>query len=101
MTAKKWKDLLRALPKGLTFIEVSRRLGMPYQRVRLAIHRHRYRASDGRRFCCPRKIPVESIDWSESNASIARRFGVTRERIRVLRNREKKPFVESRGRKRG
>lgn len=99
MTATKWKELFRSLPHGLSFGEVARRLGIPYQQVRIAIHEHGYKATDGRRFSSRRIIPVEKIDWTQSNADISRKFDVSRERIRVLRKRLGKPFVESRGRR--
>lgn len=101
MTETKWKSLLRSLPEKLSYAEAARRLKLPYQSVRLAIIRHQYLAMDGRRFGKngKRRIPVEEIDWTHGNADIARGFGVSRERIRVIRKQLGIPFVESRGRK--
>jgi hypothetical protein len=96
-----WRTLIRSLPKGLTFREAASRLGQNYNSTRLAIHRYKYRAVDGRRFSqiVKRKIKVEAIDWRRSNIEIARELRCSRERVRQLRSSLGKPFVESRGRK--
>lgn len=101
MSTTDWKRMLRALPKGLTFTEAAQRLGTDYQQTRLAIQRHNYSATDGRRYSQNRirRLAPEQVDWKMSNIDIAREFGVSRERVRVLRDRLGKPFVESRGRK--
>ena len=80
-------------------MEVSRRLGTPYQQTRLAILRHRYPYSDGRRFGQAKKLIAAQVNWKLPNVEIARKFGVSRERVRKLREKLCKPFVESRGRK--
>lgn len=89
------------IPPGLTYIEASRRLGLPYQTARLALKRERYRAVDGRQYSQrgERKIRTEDVDWKQSNIEIARQCGVSRERVRFLREKLGKPMVESRGRK--
>lgn len=101
MTDKEWNRLLRSLPRGLSYLEAADRLGLHYQQVRNAIKRLGYRAIDGRRFSQNhrRKIRAEDVDWSMSNIAIARLFGVSKERVRAIRDRLGKPFVESRGRK--
>lgn len=90
-----------SLPRGLTPTEISRRLGVDYHAALRLISRRRYRASDGRKFSQnhKRRLLPEQVDWTRSNADIAREFAVSRERVRVMRNRLRKKFVESRGRK--
>ena len=101
MNATNYKRLLSQLPKRLTAKEVSQRLGIDYSKTLRLIKTHRYQATDGRSCAhsARRKIRPEEIDWKMSNAEIARLFSVSRERVRVLRNDHKQPFVESRGRR--
>lgn len=97
-----WRKLIQSLPKGLTFREAATRLGQDYNQTRLAIHRYRYRAVDGRAFSqvARRKIKAgASINWLLPNIEIARKLGVSRERVRQLRLAAGKPMIESRGRK--
>ena len=84
---RSWPQLIRSLPKGLTFKEVSERLGAPYSVCRYAIHAYNYKARDGRSDCqlAKRKVVPEQIDWRLSNAEIARRLLVSRQRIHVVR----------------
>lgn len=103
-----WKLLVSTLPPGLTIAEASRRLRRPYWGTLEAIHRYGYEYSDGRRFRWSdsrlarkrgyRFNPLKA-DWSKSNIALAKRFGVSRERVRIVRRNLGLPFVESRGRK--
>lgn len=101
MTQRNWKKLLRSLPRGLTFAEVAQRLGTPYQATRLAIIRYKYNAQDGRKYSQrnQRKLNPDQVNWRLSNKEIADQFGVSRERVRKVRERLGKPTVEARGRK--
>lgn len=101
MTQDSWKSLISSLPRGLSYSEAATRLGRDYQAVRQAIIRHGYRAVDGRKFSQNgrRKFQYEGVDWRRSNVAIAREHGVSRELVRRVRDRLRKPFVESRGRK--
>lgn len=96
-----WRALIKSLPPGLTFKEAAVRLGRPYNNTRLALHKYRYKAADGRAFSQrgQRKVRLEDIDWRQSNVEIARTFGASRELVRQLRKKLRKPFVEARGRK--
>lgn len=94
------KAAIKQLPPGLTGTEVARRLAVPYHQALVAIQKHRYRMTDGRKFSqnAKRKLDPEKADWSKPNYILAEEFGVSRERVRVLRKRLKMPFVEGRGR---
>lgn len=94
--------VLASLPAGLTITEVSNRTGWDYQKARRLAREHRYRSSDGRTFsqAGKRKLEPHGIDWTMSNADIARQFGVSRERVRRVRQNLGMEKVESRGRKR-
>lgn len=87
------------LPRGLTFAEASRRLGMSYRKALYAIHKHGYPAIDGRHFGQRgrRVLNPSRVDWTETNVRIARRFGISRQRVCVLRERLGKPPVGKRG----
>ena len=91
--------MLAKLPKRLTHGEVASRLGTDYQATRRAIKRFRYPALDGRKFWqnSTRSLDPARVNWKFSNAAIARLHGVSRERVRQLREKLGKPFVESRG----
>ena len=94
-----WKAAIKTLPPGLTPREAASRLGLPYHSVRAALRLNGYRAADARTLVqnSRRKLIPDRIKWTMSNADIARRFGVSREAVRQLRNELGKPFVESRG----
>lgn len=98
-----WKDLIDCLPPGLTFSEAAKRLGKDYQAVRYAIIRHGYPAADGRRFSqnASRALDPAKVDWSLSNIEIARRLGISKQRVSKVRKQLNLPLVESRGRKKG
>ena len=97
-----WRATIESLPPGLTFSEAALRLARPYYSVRAAIHKYGYQAVDGRGTGqdSHRKIRVEDADWTKSNIEIARKFLVSKERVRVIRKKLNLPRVESRGRKR-
>lgn len=101
MNVELYSDLVRSLPPGLSQIEVARRIGLPYQSARQVIARCKYKSADGRAFSqnTKRRLMAEQCDWKRSNADLAREFGVSRERVRQMRDQLGKPFVESRGRK--
>lgn len=103
MTASRYLNRIRRLPRGLTFTEGARRLGISYQKGRRLMQRAGYPAVDGRKYSqhAHRKFVPEDADWSKSNIALAREWGVTRERVRSLRAIHRKPFVESRGRPAG
>lgn len=90
------------LPKGLSYGEAARRLGLDYQACRKLLLEQGYRATDGRTYAQngKRRFPAEDADWTRSNVWLARRYGVSRNLVRMWRDRLGKPKVESRGRPR-
>ena len=76
-------------------------MGIPYRRACYLIHKGRYRALDGRRFGQRknRKLVLEKVNWKLPNSEIAESFGVSRERVRQIRQKLGKKAVENRGRK--
>ena len=100
MKHRDWKILVKALPKGLTVSEAKDIVGADFSTVRLALIRHGYKAKDGRvgnDKSSQRVIDPKKVNWKLSNVELGRRYGVSRERFRQLREREGKPRVESRG----
>lgn len=87
------KKLVRKLPKGLTVKEAAKYLGQKYSTTRNWLLQARYKFEDGRSQAWPvaRRLSVSMIDpkkvnWTWPNVRIAEHFGVSRERIRQLRN---------------
>lgn len=92
---------IRRLPRRLTGVELSRRLGLDYQAALRLVRKTNYPMTDGRKYsqATERKFIPEEADWSKSNVELAKIWGVTRERVRAVRKTLKIPLVESRGRK--
>jgi hypothetical protein len=90
---------IRTLPENLTFNEAAKRIGLNYQSARRHLIAFGYPHSDGRKYSQSgkRRFDPDLADWSQSNIEIASQFGVTRERVRLVRKQLNKPFVESRG----
>jgi len=93
--------LVKSLPFGLSYREAAARIGLPYQRVRLAMIRDKYPVADGRGFSQNgrRKLNPALLDWSKSNIALARQWKCSRERVRTLRQKLGLPKIESRGRR--
>lgn len=96
-----WKLALAAMPPGMTFSEVSRRLCQSYQTTRMAIRKHRYKAVDGRKFSQnrKRKLQVSDLDPRKSTVEIARACGVTKQRVSALAKQLGVKLKDTRGRK--
>lgn len=82
-------EVIRRSPKPLTISQIAQRLRVPYHSARRLVLKFRYKARDGRangqdhrRIFHPGKA-----DWRRSNVELARKFGVSRERVRKLRER--------------
>lgn len=93
MKQKDWKKLISTLPKGLTARDAARTLGKKYSTVLMWLNKLGYKYRDGRADAWPlqrrlskTKINPKKINWSLPNIEIARNLGVSRERIRQLRN---------------
>jgi N-acetyl-gamma-glutamylphosphate reductase len=93
MNRKEWSSLLAQFPPGLSGAEIARRIKQQPQLVAYWLKKLRYESVDGRahpkaeKFNKIRRVKGQ-IDWSESsNQVLATRHGVSRERIRQLRQR--------------
>ena len=91
------------LPAGLTLGAAAQRLGISRYQARKTLQAAGYRPVDGRSLikCVAKKFLVEQADWSKSNVALARAAGVSRERVRQVRERLGIQMVESRGRPKG
>ena len=101
MTTIAARKLLSSVPAGLSLGELARRTGMDYQKARRIAHAAKYRFTDGRSFAQNRRrlLDPDKVDWRQPNIDIARSFGVSRERVRKLRQDLGKRLVECRGRR--
>ncbi len=89
---KPWPSLVEELPKGLSSLQVSRRLRKNYATTRYWLIKRGYHRKDGR--CIPwsparrKKTTVVNpikVDWDLSDAVLAKQWGVTRQRMNQLR----------------
>lgn len=98
---RKWRIAVDRLAAGLSISEMSRRLGVSYQIARRIAIAYKYPVADARKFgqSARRKIVPEEIDWTMSNIAIARKFNISRQRVKVVRDKLGIPMIEARGRK--
>ena len=85
---------MKQLPPGLTVVEIARRLGISQGWAHTCMHEAGYPFR--RVFRRNQKVPQEQwekINWQLSNAEIARKLRVSRERVRQIRLREGLPKV--------
>ena len=94
MNRKEWSSLLAQFPPGLSVAEIGRRIKQSPQLTAYWIKKLKYQAVDGRlhpkpeKFNKIRRVNPADIDWSEpGNQVLATRHGVSRERIRQVRQR--------------
>jgi hypothetical protein len=94
INCNRWADLIGSLPPGLTLAAAARKLGLKYATVRHWILKCNYAYRDGRAgpWSKARRMPrtimdPDKVDWTQSNIIIARRFKISRERVRQVRNR--------------
>lgn len=94
MNRTEWLETLKKLPGGLSGAEIARRVKQCPQVVSYWTRKLGYKGIDGRanpkpeKFDSIRRVNVSQIDWSESNnAILAKRHGISRERVRQLRQR--------------
>jgi hypothetical protein len=91
-----WFDRLRKLPPGLDADAVAQRFGSNYRAVLRWAHVFGYEFRDRRRHTAPEKWSM--VDWSQTDAHIARELGVSRERVRQVRlERSLPPSTRSHG----
>ena len=84
-----WLKAIEKLPPGLSYLQASKRLRAPYSSLRLAMIKFGYSNVDGHHQgqLKNRTLIVEKVDWSQTNADIGRKYGVSRERVRFMRRR--------------
>jgi hypothetical protein len=91
-----WNTLIAALPPDLTPVEVARifRRSENLTRRRLLAVGYRFKVASSY------EVPdwAREANWNLPNVDIARKFNISRERVRVYRNKLGHPFVEARGR---
>jgi hypothetical protein len=81
---QRWYERFRALPMELSLRQIAERLDEPYASIAFWAKLLRYPYVPQRR---GRKTEVDwdDVDWSARNCDIARRLGVTGERVRQVR----------------
>jgi len=91
---QRWHDIIQRLPPGLSLSQAARRLRRKYSATRHWLLRLDYPFTDGRqaswtpaRHRRTRSFNWEQADWSKPNVLLARQHGVSRERIRQVRER--------------
>lgn len=92
MKQHEWQTVLSQCPPGLSSSAVARQVGKPPQQTRYWLKKLNYQGVDGRKFPNPhqfdnrRKCIVSEMDWTiMNNAELARKHGISRERVRQLR----------------
>jgi hypothetical protein len=88
MTARQrqWSEKLASIEPGLKLGELAARLGEPYATVQRWASFFGYAIRDGRTERAARVNWAEA-DWGKTNVEIARELGVSRERVRQVRER--------------
>ena len=89
-----WVVRFSTLPPGLSIVQIARKIGCNYNTARLWVRKLNHPFHDGRVGAWPAarrlqraKFNPALADWSLPNVVLARNHGVSRERIRQLRNR--------------
>lgn len=83
---------IKSLPKGLSVQQAARRLRRSYHTTRYWLVKRGYHRVDGRaagwsrsRWLMSATVDPDKVDWTMRDAQIARKFGVSRQRIGQLR----------------
>lgn len=92
--ADKWRARVAKLPPGLTQYQAAKRLRGKTNAIRIWLLKFGYEFKDGRtlgwskqRRKAQSKILPDKVDWTKSNIQIAKTHGVSRERVRQIRER--------------
>ena len=100
MKRLEWIAVLATQPPGLSGSELARRIGQPIQLTAYWSKKLGYQTIDGRlhpdpeKFSRRRKVRFEEIDWTEpNNAVIARKHGVSRQWVWMLRKQPQPSIV--------
>lgn len=95
-----WAMSIMMLPDGLTLTQAAKRLGKCYPYASIKLKQHGYKILETRGgFKGKRKLTpaiIRRIDWSKSLAALGRKYDVSRERMRQVRNEQSKPKVNGR-----
>lgn len=92
MKLAKLKRIFRPLPKGLPLRDLAVAINQKLCTARTWAIKAGYRYSDGRscwatsRLRAARSFNYDAIDWTLPNAELARRHGISRERVRQIRD---------------
>jgi len=99
MTQKIWSQMIKALPAGLTAEKAARIFRRSVTLTRRRLKENGYAIKEARKY----EIPAwaAAADWSRPNVDIARKFQLSRERVRQFRKKLGHPIVECRGRNNG
>ena len=91
-----WATMIKALPPNLTAKQASRIFRRSISLTRIRLTKYGYAFKEARKY----EIPAwaAEADWTLPNIDIARKYNLSRERVRKFRQRLGKPFVEARGR---
>ena len=98
MTKAIGKDIIKSLPPGLTLAKAAKLLRYSQSSVRRWMEATGYEWAKNEKSLVPKW--AMDIDWSIPNSDLARNLGLSRERIRQVRDLLGKPKVENRGRER-
>lgn len=76
---------IRALPPNLTILQVSQRLNLPLTLARplMRMSGYAFRTAYARQKVWPEQW--QNVDWSLTNQQIAELLGLSRERVRIVR----------------
>ena len=98
-----WQTLVESLPENLTVKAAAKYLDLPYFTVRYWLLQLGYKFRDGRNCCWSQarrakftKLVASKVDWDLTNVAIAKRFGVSRQRVHQVRSRLKFPKIGGR-----
>lgn len=94
-----WSDLIKALPPNLTVEKAARIFRRSITLTRRRLLANGYKLKEARKY----EIPAwaREANWNLPNVDIARKYSISRERVRKFRLKLGKPFVEARGRRNG
>lgn len=91
MTQTLWKQLIQALPKGKPAEWVASIFRRDPVTVRRILIKHGYELPKKRKYQLPEWVC--RVDWKQTNAEIAKKFKISRERVRQFRKKLGKPKV--------
>ena len=90
--AARWKQRISTLPPRMAITQAADYLGVKFGAMRYWLKKVGYDYSDGRTYSWPesrrlkrRQFDPKTVDWRKPNVLIARETGVSRERIRQVR----------------